>query len=233
MKFHLVSGDALVGTLAAAGLGGELIVCRECLVEGPISVTGDAFWEARADFLGAAYGAGRDDYFQRVVGEFSRLKDLKPGDELTLWFGDDVFCQINLWFSATIFGDRGARVFRAFPESMDFGGESPADIRIAFENRVELAPSDIELASGLWRAVAADQGLKLIELGRSESTGFRNLARTTLAAAGLRTRPQTVLRDLRTEFDGDFAAIFSEFVKREPIYGFGDSQVERILKELS
>lgn len=228
MIVNLLSGEALADTFREAGLPGELIVFNECLSDGPVRFDSlEEFWEGRAAFLEKEFGENPRSYVLKVVAELKRFDFLSATDELVLWFGDDLFCQVNMWFSATLFANEGMRVSRVFPNGMDFGYESEAELEAAFESRAELHPSDVDLCVSLWQAFSSGDNDALRELGKSDSDGFRRLEECCIAAAERETRPQALIDRLKVEFGGDFAKIFKEFCRLEPIYGYGDAQVLR------
>jgi hypothetical protein len=46
-------------------------------------------------------------------------------------------------------------------------------------------------------------------------------------------KPKATLLEIRDELQtGDFQLIFTEFQRRLPIYGFGDFQLKKLLREL-
>lgn len=231
MIVNLLSGGALAESFRDAGLPGELIVFNECLSDGPVRFdTLEEFWDGRAAFLEKEFGENPRSYVLKVVAELKRFEFLSATDELVLWFGDDLFCQVNMWFSATLFANEGMRVTRVFPNGFDFGHESEAELEAAFESRVELHPSDVDLCVSLWNAFSSGDNDALIELGRSTSPAFRRLEECCVAAVERETRPVELIKRLNEEFGGDFAKIFKEFCRLEPIYGYGDAQVLRRMK---
>ncbi|HNU06348.1 MAG TPA: hypothetical protein PKO33_01200 [Pyrinomonadaceae bacterium] len=232
MIVNLLSGDTLTDTVREAGIPGELIVFNECLSDGPVQFeTLEEFWDGRAAYLEKEFGENPRSYVLKVVAELKRFEFLNATDELVLWFGDDLFCQVNMWFSSTLFSNEGMRVSRVFPKGFDFGHESEAELQAAFESRAELHPSDVDLCVSLWLAFSSGDNYTLTELGKSRSPAFRRLEQCCLAAAERETRPQELIDRLNGEFDGDFGKIFKEFCRLEPIYGYGDAQVLRRLKK--
>ena len=68
--FHVLPGDSVAGEFSKTGLEGEVIVCREALVEGDLSgETLAEFWKNRAHFLMLAHGADEIDYHEKVAAE--------------------------------------------------------------------------------------------------------------------------------------------------------------------
>src|SRR3712207_6301561 len=99
MTYHVLNGDALVDRFLDTGLSGEMVVARECLIEGDLSgSTRDAFYLARANYLALAYNEVQKNYFEEVASEFEKLTTAPSPSEFNLWFGYDLFCRANLWF---------------------------------------------------------------------------------------------------------------------------------------
>ncbi|NJM53918.1 MAG: hypothetical protein HC846_11345 [Blastocatellia bacterium] len=84
MIYHVLNGDGLAENF---DLEGEIVVCRECLIDGDLRAKNlNELWKVRAGFIKKNYGA--DDYFEKVKSEFDKLNNLKTTDEVNLWFGN-------------------------------------------------------------------------------------------------------------------------------------------------
>jgi hypothetical protein len=242
MKVHVLPGDALTEEFKKTNIDGEILVCRECLVEGEVKSDNlEDFWHVRAGFIGKSYGAEeKDRYYQGVAAEFEKLQRLAaPETEINLWFENELFCQVNFWFCLYLLRESRSKIFRVAPtfgEVNDvwkgFGGFEVEDLRENFGNRIEMSQADILLGARLWTAYQnADLGT-LEKLSRTESPCFPHLAEVCRAEIEKNARPKAVLREILTAGKTDFADIFSEFSARAKVYGFGDSQVQRILAEI-
>src|SRR5262245_58950634 len=87
MILHVLPGDAIVDTFREANIDGEIVVCRECLVVGPVEADSrKEFWEVRERFLNGANPDVSDSYAAKVVREFDKLADLPSDAEVNLWF---------------------------------------------------------------------------------------------------------------------------------------------------
>ena len=52
MIYHVLPGDALVETFEKTNIEGEIIVCRECLIEGDWQAESlEDFWQLRENYL--------------------------------------------------------------------------------------------------------------------------------------------------------------------------------------
>lgn len=235
---HVLNGDALLSQLQG-WLSGDLIVARECLVDGPVDAPLlDDFFHQRARFLSKSYGGTEISYWESVVPEFTKLKQLDPGCVLNLWFEEDLFCQVNLWFVAHLIKPRVEQVYLVRPEASlryGFGGLDKEALKNAYQNRILLSAENLEAFSGLWEAYIRADATQLkaqipfvehvfprigeaIEAQIARSSGFSN-----------ENSPEALLKAIRDELSTDqFGPAFKAFSDRAPIYGFGDLQVKRL-----
>ncbi|GAB3166138.1 hypothetical protein GCM10027291_11050 [Telluribacter humicola] len=248
-SYHILNGDALLDGFPHDTVPGQCLVARECLVVGDVSGEPlSEFWENRARFIGQTYGASREDYYQRVVSEFEQIQAIPAGSEVNLWFEEDLFCQVNLWFCLSILREKASqlklyivkpRTLNGQPDWRGFGPMTLQDLAVAYREREAITQSDVELLSQCWQAYKADDREKLRDLGTTYSDTFPNLQ--TVCEAHLDRfptedgagRPQRVLRDIISEKQtDDFLTIYNEFFQRAGVYGFGDTQVKHLLDTL-
>ena len=235
--FHILNGDALLDFFPESILSGEIIVARECLVDGPVTgKTLEEFWETRADFITAEYEEEKDSYFFDVVSEFNRISLIPPGSEVNLWFcmslltNVDDQLKINLVQPPLKDGE---------PDWGGFGGLDRNELAGAYQGRQRLSATEIKLLADLWNAYKMNDRVKLEELSVTESEHFPFLRKVVQAQLdrfsedNLSGRPEKVLKEIMLQKDmHDFKSIFKEFSIQEGIYGFGDWQVERLLNKL-
>src|SRR5688572_20297112 len=165
MEIHILNGDALTDRMVAAGFD-NLIVCREALIDGPVEAFDmNEFWEMRANYIEDNIEEVSGKYFEYVVTEFEKLKEIPVGTTINLWFGDDLFCQANIWFLINYLETlgRAGSLYRVFPlvrsEAQrwhEFGGLGPQEFLASYQNRVALTRSDVALAENLWNAYATN-----------------------------------------------------------------------------
>jgi hypothetical protein len=249
MIFHILNGDALAEKFPKEAIEGELIVFRECLVEGPLDGRTPAeFWQTRARFISQTYGDTPAGYGAKVGTEVEKIRRIPGGAEVNLWFEHDLFCQVNTWFVLALLEARedSLLVNRVMPQA-DTGadvwhGFGPADgerLVPAYWNRVPLTRQDLALGKDLWEAYRRHDLEGLEALAGRETNSFPYLREVVQAhrerypEAGRRPRPLAVLADIVGAGTTDFPAIYREFFRREGIYGFGDSQVRNLLSQAS
>lgn len=244
--FNILNGDCLAEQLKATKLNQEFIICRECLIDGNVSGDGlPEFWEIRAKFIIDNFGA--DDYYQKVVQELDKIKKLPKGPDVCLWFENDLFCQVNMWFMLSLLPKQSnLKLYRVFPVIENdadiwkgFGIATSETLEKAYTTKVPFQAQDIELGVNLWTAYQSQDYLKLIELSKQNSNCFQYLEEVCQAHIdrfpkdNSLGRPERVIKEIIEETQSkDFQEVFAEFSAREGIYGFGDLQVKKIFERL-
>jgi len=241
MIYHVLPGDAQVEEFRKTDIEGDVVVFREALVTGPLD--GDifaSFWDARAAFVLTEYGEDPFEYQDKVANEIMKIADADEGDEVNLWFEYEMFCGINLWFCCALLRNTQAKVFRVEPVLVEqddlwtgFGFHNAKDLSACFESRTELSDADLELGSELFRAYRDSDNERLIELGRTESRAFPHLRVVAEAAAQRETLPLETVKEIIESGKTDIADVFPEFRTRLGVYGYGDTQVEKLIDHLS
>jgi len=240
MIFHVLPGDSIVREFKEAGIDGDAIVFRECMVTGDTDAASlDEFWDIRANFHELEHGGDPIEYRDGFVHEIGRLIGLPGSSEVNLWFEYELFCSANMWFCLELLKDSEAKIFRVMPVNTTpddvwkgFGGHDPEALSECLEGRVALSSDDVKIGSELWRAFADRNARKLNELGTYQSPAFPFLREVTEAAAEIDHRPAEVLAEIKRSGAASMSEIFPEFVKRAGVYGFGDDQVERLLERI-
>lgn len=238
MRIHVLPGDALAGGFGKTGIEGDVVVCRECLVAGDKSgATLEEFWDRRANFIALEYGGDPIEYQENVAYELEKLIGLPKDTEVNLWFEYELFCHANMWFCLDLLKGSDAAVFRveplnAAPDDIwkGFGKLSDSDLVSCYEGRTRLSDEDIEIGSQLWQAFRNNERAALRRLGEYRSPCFPFLKEVCDAAAEIESRPAEIVRELKAGGLNEIETLFPEFQKRAGVYGYGDSQVERLLE---
>ena len=239
MIFHVLPGDAVVDTFRESGVDGEIVVCRECLIDGPVKAdTLDEFWAIRERFLEESYPQTPVKYKTQVVGELEKLIGLSSGCKVNLWFEHELFCQVNMWFCMDLLSDTAADVNRVLPpvkteadKWKGFGNLTPAELHLCFSDRIALLSRDIQLGAALWKAYSNGDHDELARLSQSEYAAFPFLKEVCDAELAKPERPREILDEITGSGTHEFADIFASFADRAGVYGFGDAQVRRLLEE--
>ncbi len=237
---HVLSGDSLVEPFGKTNIDGEIIVCRECLIDGDLMAENlEEVWNVRDEYLSKSFIKPDNFYREKVKSEFDRLIENADGSEINLWFEYELFCQVNLWFCLSLLKDKNVEIFVVYPIIKDekdiwkgFGFLDEEDLKASFEQRIKLGKEDILLGVELWKAFQAKDFQALEELSKTESKSFPTLKEVGKAACEIEMRPKETLQKIIKNGETDFGKVFREFNKTEGIYGFGDLQVKKIFDHL-
>ena len=238
MNFHVLPGDSLLETFKRSGIGGEVVVCREAFVAGDLDGdTLEQLWDRRANFVGIEYSGDPIDYREKVAGELERLLDVGAGDEVNLWFEYELFCSVNMWFCLDLLKNSEAKTFRVAPLNTSpdeiwegFGKHSESDLIECLDARDEFSEKDVEIGGRLWNAYRTHDAATINELGGYRSPRYPFLKEVCDAAAEVDRRPVEIVRELQAGGFRDIETLFPEFRKRAGVFGFGDAQVESLMR---
>ena len=241
--YHILNGDCLVEQLNQTDINQDYIICRECLIEGDLnSDNATEFWSIRAKFIADTYNVSIEEYFTKTVKEFEKLTRLPHNSEVYLWFENDLFCQTNMWFVISLLSKNPTlKLFRVFPmieKSADtwkgFGIANAEMLKQAFSTKIHFKPKDIELGKKLWTAYKNADFLMLKELSKEQSDCFQYLEEVCQAHIDrfpldkTLGRPEKIVKEIIEAKSLEFQDVFTEFSKREGIYGFSDQQIKTI-----
>jgi hypothetical protein len=247
MIYHVLNGDALVERFKATGLAGEMVVARECLVEGDFGgETLFEFYETRANYLTGTYGEKSETYFRNVASECNKVLYARDLSTFNLWFGYDLFCQVNMWFIISLLQSLKIQkhVFAVYPSFLkradiwkDFGKATTVDLKKAFEARIEFTAADLRLGNDLWNAYRSNNLTELAKLSNHQTLCFPYLKEVISAhverfpQSGAAGRPEKTLKEI-IRHSTDFTTVFKTFSEKEGVYGFGDLQVKRLYDKI-
>lgn len=240
-EVHVLNGDALREQFPT-GLPGEVLVARECLIEGELLADDLAqFFAGRAAYLGQVYGSSQEEYREKVQSQFEALSQLPSGSVINLWFEEDLFCQVNFWFVVYLLEfdvSKAHHVYLILPHGdlqYGFGGLNQEELKQVYAKRQLLNPGQRNSLARLWLRYQKEDIAGMLQIARflEKELPFVYPAVQAHAErfpeeAGL-GKPETILKEIVDELDNpDFGTAFRLFNKRAAIYGFGDLQVKRM-----
>lgn len=239
MIIHVLPGDAQVEEFGKTGLEGEVVVCREAFIDGDVRAsTLTQLWQVREQFWTADHPDVSGSYRERTVDELEKLLELPDGSTVNLWFEYELFCHVNMWFSTWLLKDSRATIYRVAPVTLQeneiwngFGRMAADDLKRCYAERAKFGDGDIRLGANLWDAYRERDHRKLRELSTTVSPCFPYLKEACEAEIDKEFRPKQILHDLRKSGVDDFGKIFAAFRQQAGVYGFGDTQVRRILED--
>ena len=219
---------------------GEVIVCREAFISGPIDATDiEQFWNERAAYILSEYGEDEIAYHEKVADPLNTLFDADGDDDFNLWFEYDVFCSVNLWFCLNALNGSGAKVFRVAPSILEeeerwdgFAFFNRKDLISCYTERQLLSPHAIDQGAKLWTAFAIRDNKQLRDLS-ADPKYFPYLHEIANAVVEMDTRPRSIVREILSEGKKELQDVYLEFQLRAREYGFGDLQVERLIDQAS
>jgi hypothetical protein len=243
--YHILNGDCLAEQLSQTTINQDFIICRECLIDGNVKADNlDNFWKIRAKFIVDSYDAKPEDYFERTVKEFEKLSDLPEDSEVCLWFENDLFCQVNMWFVLSLLAKKpNLNVFRIFPITevgenwKGFGNADTESLEKAYSLKVQFEQKDLDLGVNLWEAYQKNDWQRLKELSKTKSNCFEYLEEVCQAQIdrfpinNSLGRPEKLIKEILKSMPIAFQELFQEFSEKEGIYGFGDLQVKSIYEK--
>ncbi|AWW29137.1 DUF1835 domain-containing protein [Echinicola strongylocentroti] len=242
-QYHILNGDALKDRFPKE-VAGEVIVMRECLIDGEVkSENLKDFFAKRAAFIADAYGGfSEEDYYRKTVAELEKISSIPPGSSIYLWFEEDLFCQVNFWFVVNLLLNQipQCKVYLVRPKTslfLGFAGLDQKGLQKAFEDRMEI--KQVAKIAQLWDRYQAND-CELLWQGARELEDVFPFILTAVEAHLARIpkgdhlgRPKEALLEIMKELGTkEFVPVFKEFHKRESIYGFGDLQVKRLFDEI-
>lgn len=240
---HILNGDASMAAFEAAALPGDVMVWREIMSEGPVvaQAKDEAFWEMRQEYIFQHYAEGAEAYKAKVLDVLLQLKHLHGYKEVLLWFDTDLMCQINLLFLLYYIKPQHHQTLQmATPEHLPVSQLSVSEFQSTYAHRVVLQADDLSLAQQLWQAYADESPLLLQELLQGDFSPFRYLQealslhfqRFPDCDTGL-NHVETLLLQHLEPGSSDKQSLRQLIWQTAPGYGYGDSQIDLILQELS
>ncbi|REC48749.1 DUF1835 domain-containing protein [Candidatus Chryseobacterium massiliense] len=232
--FNITNGDCLAEQLKETTISGEMIICREALVTGSLQAENlDVFWKIRSEFIAENYGDTKENYYRKVVSECNKIMQIPEDSEVHLWFEDDLFCQVNMWFCLTLIPkDKNINIYRIFPKASKenqwkgFSDSDRFDLEKTLTSRVLFKQKDLELGQNLWEAYQSNRQNKLKQLSEIQSDCFRFLPELITAYQNI--NPEVFIQNLIQNGITDFSEVFEKFRDELGIFGFGDLQVKLI-----
>lgn len=238
--YHITNGDALTERLTTLHIEGDSITMRECLIDGPKDCSDgfEAFFKAREVFIYGQFG-NELSYEDYVVSQFKRMQAIPEDSEIYFWFEDDLFCQANWWFLLYYLRDNKATKYLVRSGDVSpysFAKLSGTELLNAFEARIELVEQEL---TSLWKLYANDdsQGIDALPESLVKKYYFVKPAfeahMDRWPSGNSLGKPKETLKEIGVELGFEnFGKLFQEFQRRLPMYGYGDLQVQNILKEL-
>jgi len=242
--YHILNGDALKNQFPKLILG-QLIVARECLVDGNIQGENlEELFSNRAEYLEGYPQIPVGEYDKSSVPEFAKITNIPARSVIYCWFEDDLFCQVNFWFVLHLLVKKtdDYKIYLVRPNQgneYSFGHMSHDELITAYDTANIIDTIEHKHLANLWRYYQQKNFVELLKLAEQYLDVFPFLLPAINAEidrlpddSGL-GRPERRLLSIIKKLDTqDFFDVYREFHKSEAIYSFGDLQVKRMFDEL-
>lgn len=241
---HILNGDVLYDRFPEV-LSGRKLVARECLVDGDVfGSTLEQISKSREEFLLDVYGVPVEEYQENSLTEFRKIQTIPTGEEVMLWFEDDLFCQVNLWFICWLLDEarRNHPLFLIRPldgARYSFALLDEPGLIKSFEEKVPILPAHRSAFASMWKAYQYEDRIAMHRLATGPLSDYDFLL-PVIDAEVQRYRDESgwspmeliVKEIILKEPEGEFPAHFAAFSKAHPIYGLGDLQFKRVWDEV-
>jgi len=97
---HLINGQCTLDILIRTSVPGDKVSVDDILMEGPLPdyLADETAWRKRAKWLQKRFGISQTEYLQGAQVREQTLVQCSTVNEVTLWYENDVFCQINFLY---------------------------------------------------------------------------------------------------------------------------------------
>lgn len=247
---HILNGDATLEKFNQTTLGGEVVVWREMLSEGPVELSiPDNFFELRANWFATAIKEPAQNYRQKVITEFEKLAPARQFDEVVLWFEFDLHCQVNLIFLLHYFAGLNFPAGKlslicpsehpAHPDFRGMGELTPAELEALVKTRLPLTEKSIAIGSEAWKVYCSgdknqitrflDQDFGQLSCLKNALIAHRDRLRDN---AGALSSFENQLITLVQKAGANRFAIYKQFWEGSAIYGISDVALNLYLDKL-
>ena len=248
---HITNGDSFTQKLKDLNLEGDIITWREMLCEGKTlsTVGSESFWKTRFEFLNKNYKVSKSWFVEKTLKEYRSLCNHKQQDQIVLWFEYDLFCQINMlavisWLKTH---RRHAEISLACSGKVEGEGRylglcelNDEQLHRLYDQRISLSQDDIEYADYVWQLYCSDNPMRLENLGDFGNYQFEylddavqaHLQRFPSIRNGLNQMENSILQMANQNEIGGKRQFIGTLLKEENPYGYGDTQISRMLGRL-
>ncbi|WBL41622.1 DUF1835 domain-containing protein [Algoriphagus halophytocola] len=240
---HVLNGDSLAETFPPS-ISGNIAIMRECLVDGPVAA--DSFNElaiVRSEYLKKTYPEAADqDYYTYVTPQFKKILTATSATDVYLWFENDLFCQVNLWYVVHLLKAHKGQLYLVSPTTdliEGFGGMNIDQLRSAYRNAKPLTSNERHVLADMWQLYQTQNTAEALTLSLQTSPELPFLHPAVVAwvesipHGEYLGKPKEALKEISAQLGtDDFGKIFRAFHVKYAIYGYGDLQVKRLWEEL-
>ncbi len=246
---HITNGHNLTNYLNELDIKGDYLTWQEMLCEGPTTeiIDSDEFFSVRKQFLLEFYDIEVNE--EEFRSEISILNQADKFSEIVLWFEYDLFCHINLLAVISLIQQKNIKIPLYLVCSGRVEGEkdlkglselTPAQLQMHYGNKLNINAKDVELMSSLWKTYCGkDHNLfKPIIVQKSSFPYLSNCLKAHLhrfpdSKTGLSGLEENILAIVKKYEIKSRQHLLGYALNYQGYYGYGDTQLERIIIKLS
>lgn len=246
---HITNGHSLTNYLNELDIKGDFLTWQEMLCEGPTTeiIDSDDFFAVRKQFLLELYDIEVNE--EEFRSEISVLNHQEKFSEIVLWFEYDLFCHINLIAVISLIKQKNITLPLFLVCSGRVEGEkdlkglaelTPAQLQKHYDNKLKLNAVDIELMTSLWKTYCGkDHNLfKPIIVEKSSFPYLSNCLKAHLqrfpdSKTGLSGLEENILAIINKYEIKSRQHLLGYALNYQGYYGYGDTQLNRIIDKLS
>ena len=246
---HITNGSVLTEYLRELDFEDDILTWQEMLCEGPTipAIASDEFFKIRHKFLQEYYDIEVDN--DELKSELSKLDNPDKYAEIYLWFEYDLFCHINLLGVINLLHQKNINRPLYLICSGRVEGEknlkglaelSAEQLLDHYHKRIFLTNDDKELCIALWRTYCGKDHniLKPYIVTKSSFKYMTNCLKAHLKRfphqkSGLSVIEDNILRIIRDNDVKSLHHLLGYSLNYQGYYGFGDTQLRRIIDKLS
>lgn len=246
---HITNGHSLTNYLKELDFKGDVLTWQEMLCEGPTTeiIDSDEFFEVRKQFLQDFYDIEVNEAeFRNEIGVLNH-----PGNysEIVLWFEYDLFCHINLIAVISLIKQKHVQLplylvcsgrVEGEKELKELSELTPGQLQKHYAKKIKLTSEDIDLMSSIWKTYCGkDHNLfKPIIVEKSSFPYLSNCLKAHLqrfpdSKTGLSGLELNILNILNKYDVRSKQHLLGYALNYQGYYGYGDTQLERIITKLS
>jgi hypothetical protein len=238
---HITNGSSV--SLGETGIGGEVLVWRDSLPDGPVphGLDLDALTQVRAGFLARFFDIDRGEVLEDMTERNVTLRAWRDHEEVVLWFEHDLFDQLQLIQLLDYFASENDAAGRVSLVQADtYLGCLPAEkLAELFPSRQPVSAEQLQFGADAWAAFREPAPSKVAGFAaRSElpyvAPAFRRLLQEFPSRRnGLGRTQQQMLEAVEAGGPTTLRAAFLDSQKREEALFLGDSSFFAYARELA
>ena len=247
---HITNGSNLTDAISELGIKGDILTWNEMLCEGPTQyiIDSEEFYKTRGTFFKNTYNVESNDYKSKFIDEIEKINSTDNYSEIVLWFEYDLFCHINLVAAISLIQQKQVDLPLYLVCSGRVTGEkdlkglselTPEQLQSHYNDKVLLKKEDINIAITVWRIYCGDNhnDIKPFITKPSSFTYLSNCLKAHLkrfpnTENGLCSIETNILELIDKREIKSMNQLLGYALTYQGYYGYGDTQIERMLKKL-